>query len=405
MISNCRQVISVTGDTTRMIFNSISALKKNCKYVLSTAILMLLLLSLLNTQTSFAALTVDGQEPVRSLQTDYASQFSVDYYENGSRLLSLADGKRFLVLPENAEQPSDIDDNIVILREPVRDIYLAATAAMCLFDALDRLDAVRLSGTKAEGWYIENARAAMEEGRILYAGSYSKPDYELLLEQGCNLAIESQMISHAPEIEEKLKELGIPVLVDLSSNEGHPLGRTEWIRFYGALLGEDEKADRIFSEQEAFLDSVLSEGDTGKTAAFFYITSAGAVTVRKSGDYVSKMIELAGGRYVFDNIGDPEKSTSTVTIEMETFFNTAKDADYIFYNSAISGELSSLDDLLEKNALLAEFKAVREGNVWCTHKNMYQDTIGLGEMIQSFHTIFTSEADQLNELPYLYRLR
>ncbi len=354
---------------------------------------------------SVSAEMIHGQEPVRSMETEYAVRFAVDYYENGSRLLTLADGQRFLVIPENAPQPRSVDPDIVILRQPVRNIYLAATAVMCLFDALDRLDAISLSGTRADGWYIENARKAMEDGKILYAGKYNKPDYEMMLEHSCSLAIESQMIGHASDVKEKIEEIGIPVLTDLSSSEPHPLGRTEWIKFYGALLGEEEKAETLFSTQSGHMNSVLADGETGKTVAFFHISSSGLVVVRKSGDYVSKMIELAGGTYVFDQIGDPEKSTSTATIEMETFFAGAKDADVIIYNSTIGGEIGSIADLIGKNELLGEFKAVKSGQVWCTRQNMYQDTTQLGLMIRSFHEIFSGKADGLDEVPYLYRLK
>ena len=117
------------------------------------------------------------------------------------------------------------------------------------------------------------------------------------------------------------------------------------------------------------------------------------------------MLELAGGRYVFDDLGDPETRTSTVTIEMEKFFATAKDADYIIYNSTIGGEIKTIDELLAKNELLAEFTAVQNGNVWCTSENMYQETTQLGQMIQSFQKVFSGEADALIELPYLHRLQ
>ncbi len=126
---------------------------------------------------------------------------------------------------------------------------------------------------------------------------------------------------------------------------------------------------------------------------------------RKSGDYITKMIELAGGKYVFDDLGDSETRTSTVTIEMEKFFATAKDADYIIYNSTIGGEVRTIEELLSKNKLLAEFKAVKNGNVWCTGKNMYQETTQIGQMIQSFSRIFSGEADGEDALPYLYRLK
>ena len=347
----------------------------------------------------------NGWEPERSMELQFATQFAVDYYAGGYKLISLADGSRFLVIPEGSELPKGIAKDIVPLYQPLENIYLAATASMCLFDALDRLDAIRLSGTREDGWHIENAQLAMQEGRILYAGKYSEPDYEMLLNYRCPLAIESLMIGHASEVKDKLEELGIAVFIDQSSSESHPLGRTEWIRLYGALLNEEEKADALFQQQVDYLNDALSGENSGKTVAFFHISSSGYAVARKSGDYVSNMIELAGGKYVFENLGDPEKATSTVTIEMETFFATAKDADIIIYNSAIVGEVESIEELIEINGLLAEFKAVQNGNVWCTSQNMYQETTELGLMIQSFQKIFSGEADDLDEVPYLNRLQ
>lgn len=346
-----------------------------------------------------------GWEKEGSLELKYATEFSVDYYPQGYKVISLADGSRFLVIPQGREAPRGMPQDMVPLYQPLENIYLAATAAMCLFDALERLDAISLSGTRVDGWHIENARKAMEEGKILYAGKYSEPDYEMLLEYQCPIAIESTMIGHASEVRKKLEELGIPVLVDQSSNEPHPLGRTEWIKLYGALLNEEARAEEVFSQQLAYLEQAQSQEPSGKTVAFFHISSAGYVVARKSGDYVSKMLELAGGRYVFDDLGDPKTRTSTVNLEMETFFATAKDADYIIYNSTIGGEVRTMEELLAKNSLLAEFQAVKTGNVWCTAENMYQETTGLGQMVQSFQKIFSGEAEELTELPYLYRLQ
>ena len=58
---------------------------------------------------------------------------------------------------------------------------------------------------------------------------------------------------------------------------------------------------------------------------------------------------------------------------MEEFYSTAKDADYIIYNSTIDGNVGSIEDLISKNELLKDFKAVKENNVWCTNQNFFQD--------------------------------
>ena len=117
------------------------------------------------------------------------------------------------------------------------------------------------------------------------------------------------------------------------------------------------------------------------------------------------MIALAGGQYAFQDLGDPETATSTVTLEMESFYAGAKDADYIIYNSTISGELQSLEELLTLSPLLADFKAVQEGNVWCTSKNMFQETTQLGQMILDFNHMLTNEDDSVTQLEFLYKLQ
>lgn len=381
-------------------------MKKRCCAVLTAAVMMF--------SMPFCACPVQAEErePVmleglnfdHSMELQYADQFAVDYYEGGYVLVSIVDGGSFLLVPEGQEAPEGLDEEITIIHKPVNHIYLVATSAMDLFCALDALDEISLSGTDADGWYIEDAKRAMEDGNILFAGKYSAPDYELIVSEGCDLAIESTMIYHTPEVKEKLEQFGIPVLVERSSYESHPLGRTEWLKLYGALLGKEEEADAFFAEETKNLEEVFQAENTGKTVAFFYINSTGNANVRKSGDYVSRMIGLAGGNYIFDDLGDGENALSTVNMTMEEFYAGAKDADYIIYNSAIDGELYTLEELFGKSPLLKDFKAVKDGNVWCTGKNLFQETTGLGRMIEDIHTMLTSEDDGLTELTYMHKL-
>lgn len=346
-----------------------------------------------------------GMKYDHSLELQYADQFAVDYYEGGYALITIAGGERFLLVPEDKEAPEGLDADISVIQKPVQNIYLVATSAMDLFCALDGLDSISLSGTNADGWYIDKAKKAMEDGDIAFAGKYSAPDYELILSKNCDLAIESTMIYHQPEVQEKLEQFGIPVLVEHSSYESHPLGRTEWIKLYGVLLGKEDQAQKLFQEQVDKLKSVEDSENTGKTVAFFYINSMGAANVRKSNDYVSKMIELAGGEYIFHDPAEDDNALSTMNMQMEEFYAKAKDADYIIYNSTIDGELDSIDELLAKSSLLADFKAVKDGNVWCTGQNLFQETMGLATMIEDIHTMLTSDDPKLDSLTYMKKLK
>ena len=340
-----------------------------------------------------------------SMELLYADQFSVDYYDDGFAMITIADDNRYLVVPEGEAVPNGIPDGVTVVRRPLNNIYLVATSAMDLFCSLDAVDRITLSGTDASGWYIREARQAIESGIMSYAGKYNAPDYELILSKSCDLAVESTMIYHSPEVKEQLETLGIPVLVERSSYESHPLGRMEWLKLYAVLLGREELAGELFNRQMSALNAVMGQEPTGKTVAFFYVSSNGYVNVRKPGDYVAKMIELAGGTYAPRNPAEPENALSTMNMQMEAFYAAVKDADYIIYNSTIDGELKSLDALLAKSSLLADFKAVKEGRVWCTEKNLFQESMGLGTMILDIHRMLTEEDPDPSEMTYIYPLR
>ena len=337
---------------------------------------------------SWADLTFD--QPV---ELQYATQFTAAYAKEGYCRIDIQDGSSCLVVPEGASVPSDVPEEMTIVQQPLDNIYLAATSTMDFFRAVDGIGNVTLSSLKADDWYIPEAKNAMENGTMTYAGKYRAPDYELILSKGCDLALENTMIYHTPEVKEELESFGIPVLVERSSYESHPLGRMEWVKFCGILLGKATEATACFQAQVDKLQQFADLPATGKTVAFFAITNSGGVTVRKPGDYVAKAIELAGGTYAFRDLKADENAQATTTLQMEAF-----------YNSTIEGELTTIDQLLDKSPLLADFQAVKAGNVWCTGKNLFQESLGLGDMMVDFHTIFTDPSVSDNALTYLHRL-
>lgn len=360
-------------------------------------------------KTAAAPLTYD-----HSMELSYAENFAVDYYEGGYKLLTTRlNGDRILIVPKHQQAPEDAEalvspsaegepGKLIVLQEPVKNLYLVASSVMDMFAQLDSMDAISMCGLKEEDWYIPAAKQAMKDGTLLYAGKYSQPDYELLLSQNCSMAIENSMIYHTPEVMEKLDEFGIPTLVEYSSYEEHPLGRVEWVRFFGALLDQEEKADQLFEKQKEALKRVETEESTGKTVAFFYITSNGLVQVRQSTDYIPKMIELAGGKYVFENLGDPDSRRSTVNLQLEDFYDGAQDADFLVYNTTIDRQVQTLEDLLKKCSLLKDFKAVKNHQVWCTTEDMYQQSMSAGNLIEDFNRMLTGDD---KETRYLYRLK
>mgnify|MGYP000867639841 FL=1 len=335
-------------------------------------------------------------------QLDYAQQFTADCYEGGYTMVSIPDsGQKFLVVPQDAAEVDSLPADVTVLRQPVENIYLVSTSVMDLLLHLDALDSITLSGTKAEGWYLPEAKQAMEEGRIAYAGKYSAPDYEQILAANCGLAIENTMILHTPEVKEQLEHFGIPVLVERSSYESGPLERMEWIKLYGILLGKEDTAEQVFAAQEAAIAPLLEQEPTGKSCAFFSLSSNNLATVRKGSDYVAKMIEMAGGAYVFSDLTDNGNSLATMNLPLEDFYAGAKDADVLIYNSAIEGTIASVSQLTEKFPLLSEFKAVQNGQVWCTSQSLFQQSMELADLILDMNKVFTEGTPAADTLKFL----
>ncbi len=347
--------------------------------------------------------TLASLKQTGSMELRYAEQFAVDYFEGGYAEVTIADGSDYLLVPEGAEIPAETGD-CVVLQLPLRDLYVAASSAVDLFDGIGALDKVTMTSTSEANWSLPAVQEALADGSMQYVGKYSAPDYEMLL--GCPLAIESTMIYHSPETREQLEQLGIPVLTERSSYETHPLGRMEWVRLYGLLVGKADEAEQFFSEQAEIFETLtasLPPEEERKTVAFFSISANGYVTVHKPGDYISRMIELAGGQYCFtaEALHVEENALSTMNIQRERFYELAKDADVLIYNSAIDSELQTMDELLAKDPVLADLRAVQNGAVWCTGKNLFQQTTGAAAMIADLHTVLTGGTD---ELVFLHQL-
>ena len=344
-----------------------------------------------------------------SMELKYADQFHVDYYDDGISVVTVEDGLEYLVT-EDAETlpdwvPAEDAENMTVICTPAHKVYNAASSAMDLIDAAGGLDSVVMTSTQAGDWGIDKIKKLVEDETIRYIGKYRAPDYEALLEGEVDLAIESTMIYHSPQVKEAIEELGIPVLVERSSYEADPLGRLEWIKLYGLLLGKSEEAQAFFDGAVAKVEAVDTDAVAeAPSVAFFSVNSNGSVVVRKPGDYVTKMIETAGGTYALAGIAnEDDNALSTMNMQMEAFYDKAMDADILIYNSTIEGGLEGISDLTALSDKFEDFAAVRSGNVWCTDASTFQRTTGAADMIVEMNRIFAGAADD-SGMEYFHKL-
>ena len=351
-----------------------------------------------------AAPEIDGLTFISSEQNDVAEYFRLSNYEDASgvkyQLLETAGGlHRYLIVPSeansaNKEKKGDALE-LTVLQQPLTTTYVAASAVMAPLCDLGAVRQIRFSGLREEGWYVDEARAAMKEGTMLFAGKYSEPDYETLLREGCDLALESTMIYRAPEVTEKLNALGIPVYIDYSSYEPHVLGRLEWVRVYGALFGHEEKAQQWYQTERDRIRAIQKDAEkSSPTVVYFYVNASGQIQVRQPNDYIPELLELAGARYLApDMSGLSGSRKSNVTVSLEDFYSSCKDADYLIYSATLDRPLSSIQELLGKNALFADFKAVQEGHVYTTDKDFYQLSDRMADFAEDVRRMLQGQGD------------
>ena len=205
------------------------------------------------------------------------------------------------------------------------------------------------------------------------------------------------------EVLAKLDELGIPCIADSQHLENHPLGRVEWVKLVGALLDMEEEADAYFDEEvqrvNAVAESVAGESEH-PTILQTYIFK-GTVYVRNGGDYVNKMLELAGGTYPFAELEPGQGGNTKMTVE--EFYQGAVDAEILIYDNTSDVSVSTVADILANGDYLADMKAIQEGNVWGIQKNYWQSADDVATMIEDIATIIyhPEDADQLH---YFYKL-
>ncbi|MCR5649741.1 MAG: ABC transporter substrate-binding protein [Lachnospiraceae bacterium] len=336
-----------------------------------------------------------GIKKTGGMELEHAKEFEVSYYGDDISLIDINDTGRYLLLNEGTVVPEGVPEDVTVIKKPLRHTYVAASSVMDLYRELGVLNNVEMTSTKYEDWSIEEVREALDAEDMFYVGKYGTPDFEFVLDCGCDLAIESTMIYHKPQTKEKLESLGIPVMVEHSSYEEDPLGRLEWIKLYGLLNDKLPEAEAFFEGEEKKLSKIRTYDGEKKKTAFFALTPQGAVNVKKEDDYVVKMIELANGEYV------PKGDTQT--IQMESFLAGAGDADILIYNATIYDEPEDLRTLISMNAGLKDLKAVRDGNVWCTKDDVFQRTTAVCDMTAELGEVISGNAQ--DDMRYFYRLK
>lgn len=311
------------------------------------------------------------------MEVKYSDAFSVEYLEDGVKLVTDAEDRKLLLVPKGDTPPEGYDDAILI-ETPVENAYFCSTTQVGMLRPLgdDIWDHVGAVNDDSDGWPFPEVLEGLEDGSIAYLGTY-EPDYEMLQDFNPDLTFVYTGSYPQTEIIKMLEELDLPYAVDNEYMENHHTGRLEWIKFLATFFNKDEEAiDYVNSEIEKLekMEDIVKDAPKPKVAWGAVID--GTVYVPGVDSYVAEAIRAAGGDYVFSNI----EGTGSSQITLEEFFVQLEDADYWIYSSN-SMYMPDKKTLLESAPVLADTKVVQEGNIYQFGLDYYYETDKAGEQV------------------------
>lgn len=273
--------------------------------------------------------------------------------ESGVTVLTLADGKRFVLVPDAQAPPSSVPGTVV--RVPARRIVALSTTHVGFLDVLAADSS--LAAVSGAPWVESRAvQAALAAGRIVDVGT---PDGGVNAEAVAAARPDLVLVSAGDDaLAQRLAVLDVPVVPLAEHREATPVARAAWMRVVGALVGRQAQADtavegvaRRYAAQRAAAQAVSSRPTVLLGAPF-----RGVWHVPGGATFPARLVADAGGRYLWG--GDTVRTAQPMSLE--AILTRARRAD-VWLDP---GGWHRLADGTADEPRVALFDAFRAGRVW-----------------------------------------
>lgn len=293
---------------------------------------------------------------------------------------------QYILVPKDQSVPRNLPKGDVI-RTPLHSTAVFSSVHCGLLDEIGAFNTIT-GVCDAQYIYMEKVQQALATKSISDFGSSMAPNIEKIMERHPEAILLSPFENSGSY--GKLGKVGITLIECADYMETSPLGRAEWIKFYGLLTGKEHTADSIFSVVEANYNSIKARVAKEKTRPT-------VVTEMKSGNTwyiagnrstVGRLIADAGGKYIFSDVN----TSGSQPFSPEKAFMRAQKADIwlIKYNYATDMTKQALADEWTSNKYM---KAFTLGNVYgcnMAYARLFEETpfhpdIMLAEYANIFH--------------------
>ena len=243
------------------------------------------------------------------------------------------------------------------IKTPVSKIVVTSTTHIPVLELLGKEQSlIGFPHTK----YIssEKTRALIDSGLVRELGKEHSLNTEVLLDIKPDLVVGFSM-GKTNKTLTTVKKAGIPVIINGDWLEETPLGRAEWIKVFGAIYNENEKADSIFNAIKSnYTEAIkIAKKATKKpTILSGAIMSKDIWNLPAGESFVAQYLKDANLNYLWKN----SKGKGSLSLSFESILDKGKDADFWI----APGYFSSKEQMLNNNKHYAEFKAFKNDKIY-----------------------------------------
>jgi iron complex transport system substrate-binding protein len=294
-------------------------------------------------------------------EVSYAKGFSIENY-NGYSIVTVKNpwpkatkSYKYILKKKNGIVPNSLKNNIVV-NVPIQSIVVTSTTHIPSLEMLNE-EKTLVGFPNLNYISSEKVRTLIDAKKVKELGTNQTLNTEVLIDLQPNVIIGYGLDNNNPTLD-NLEKSGLKVLLNGDWNEQTPLGKAEWIKFFGALYDKQEKATEIFSKiAKDYLNTIeIAKRATSKPTILAGDIFEGKWYLPSGTSWGSLILKDANSNYLWqETLG-----TGSLSLSFETVFEKAKDADFWI----TSGQFSSLKQMLDANPHYAQFKAFQNKNVY-----------------------------------------
>jgi iron complex transport system substrate-binding protein len=311
-----------------------------------------------NEKSSHSSTATSEGEPI---EISYAQGFSITDYGD-YKVIEVTNpwpeaGKTFrYALVKDKENFTSEETFDAVVQVPVQNLIVTSTTHIPSLDMLGESDKL-IAFPNLSYISSENTRKRIAEGLITEIGNNESINTENVIDLQPDVMI-GFAVTGNNKTYETLQRAGIPIVFNGDWTEQNPLGKAEWIKFFGAFFDKNEEAATLFSEIETEYNSIK---ELAQSATHSPTVLSGALWkdiwyLPEGNSWGARFIADANGTYLWED----SEGTGSIALNVETVLDRAQHADFWIG----PGQFTTYKQLEDANKAYTQFDAFNNKTVY-----------------------------------------